>query len=475
MVAFYPEVLREDMSKVKIVDTILRDAHQSQAATRMRIDQMVPAFEYLDKAGYYALECWGGATFDSCLRFLNEDPWDRLRIMRKGLPNTKLMMLLRGQNILGYKHYADDVVDYFVKKTLDNGIDIIRTFDALNDLRNMETAVKAAKKYNGIAEVAMSYTISPVHTETYFVELAKRIESMGADIICIKDMANLLLPYSAYSLVKRLKAATKLPIHVHTHNTTGTGDMTYLKAIEAGADIVDTALSPLANGTAQPATEALVATLKGSEYDTGLDMDQLSKAAEHFRGVAVELTKEGWLDPRVLSVDVNTLLYQVPGGMLSNLIGQLKQANASNRFYDVLAEVPKVREDFGFPPLVTPTSQIVGSQAVLNILGGERYKQVTKESKGLMKGEYGQLPAPVNEAVRKKIIGDEKVITKRPADDIPPELDKYREEIKQYAEQDEDVLSYALFPQVALKFFENRQAAKLRLEGLTADGAVAPI
>lgn len=463
------------MSKVKIVDTILRDAHQSQAATRMRIDQMVPAFEYLDKAGYYALECWGGATFDSCLRFLNEDPWDRLRIMRKGLPNTKLMMLLRGQNILGYKHYADDVVDYFVKKTLDNGIDIIRTFDALNDLRNMETAVKAAKKYNGIAEVAMSYTISPVHTETYFVELAKRIESMGADIICIKDMANLLLPYSAYSLVKRLKAATKLPIHVHTHNTTGTGDMTYLKAIEAGADIVDTALSPLANGTAQPATEALVATLKGSEYDTGLDMDQLSKAAEHFRGVAVELTKEGWLDPRVLSVDVNTLLYQVPGGMLSNLIGQLKQANASNRFYDVLAEVPKVREDFGFPPLVTPTSQIVGSQAVLNILGGERYKQVTKESKGLMKGEYGQLPAPVNEAVRKKIIGDEKVITKRPADDIPPELDKYREEIKQYAEQDEDVLSYALFPQVALKFFENRQAAKLRLEGLTADGAVAPI
>ncbi|MDR1600727.1 MAG: oxaloacetate decarboxylase subunit alpha [Oscillospiraceae bacterium] len=463
------------MAKVKIVDTILRDASQSQAATRMRIDQMVPAFEYLDKAGYYALECWGGATFDSCLRFLNEDPWERLRALRKGLPNTKLQMLLRGQNILGYKHYADDVVEYFVKKSLDNGIDIIRTFDALNDLRNMETAVKATKRYGGIAEVAMSYTISAVHTEAYFVELARRIEGMGADIICIKDMANLLLPYSAYSLVKKLKASTKLPIHVHTHNTTGTGDMTYLKAIEAGADIVDTALSPLANGTSQPATEALVATLKGTEYDPGLDMGQLSKAAEHFRGVAAELTKEGWLDPRVLSVDVNTLLYQVPGGMLSNLIGQLKQAKASDRFYDVLEEVPRVREDFGLPPLVTPTSQIVGTQAVLNVLGGERYKQVTKESKGLMRGEYGQLPAPVNEDVRQKIIGGEKVITNRPADDIPPELDKYRAEIKQYMEQDEDALSYALFPQVALKFFEARQAAKLRLEGLTPDRAAMPI
>ncbi|GHU69715.1 putative oxaloacetate decarboxylase alpha chain [Clostridia bacterium] len=463
------------MSKVKIVDTILRDAHQSQAATRMRIDQMLPACEYLDKAGFYALECWGGATFDSCLRFLNEDPWDRLRKLRKALPNTKLQMLLRGQNILGYKHYADDVVEYFVKKTLDNGIDIIRNFDALNDLRNMETAVKATKGYNGISEVAMSYTISPVHTEEYFVELAKRIEDMGADIICIKDMANLLLPYSAFSLIKRLKEHTKLPIHVHTHNTTGTGDMTYLKAIEAGADIVDTALSPLANGTSQPATEALVATLKGTEYDTGLDMDMLSKAAEHFRGVAVELTKDGWLDPRVLSVDVNTLLYQVPGGMLSNLISQLKQANASNKFYDVLAEVPRVREDFGYPPLVTPTSQIVGSQSVMNILSGERYKTVTKESKAVMRGEYGQLPAPVNEAVRKQIIGDEPVITHRPADDIPPELDKYRQEIKQYSQQDEDVLSYALFPQVALKFFENRQAAQLRLEGLTPDGKTAPI
>ena len=460
--------------KVKIVDTILRDAHQSQAATRMRTEQMLPACEYLDKAGFYALECWGGATYDSCLRFLNEDPWERLRKLRKALPNTKLQMLLRGQNILGYKHYADDVVDYFVKKTLDNGIDIIRTFDALNDLRNMQTAVKATKQYNGVAEVAMSYTISPVHTEQYFVDLARRIEDMGADVICIKDMANLLLPYSAYSLVAKLRKNTKLPIHVHTHNTTGTGDMTYLKAIEAGADIVDTALSPLANGTSQPATESLVATLAGTEYDTGIDLSMLSKAAEVFRKVADELTKEGWLDPRVLSVDVNTLLYQVPGGMLSNLIGQLKQANASDKFYDVLAEVPRVREDFGYPPLVTPTSQIVGSQAVMNVLGGERYKMVTKESKGLMRGEYGQLPAPVNEEIRRKIIGDERVITCRPADEIPPEMDKYRAEIRHLAEQDEDALSYALFPQVAVKFFEARQAAKLRLD-VSPDGAAAAI
>ncbi|MDR0897525.1 MAG: oxaloacetate decarboxylase subunit alpha [Oscillospiraceae bacterium] len=445
------------MPKVLITDTILRDAHQSQAATRMRLDEMLPACEYLDKAGYYSLECWGGATFDACLRFLNEDPWERLRTLRKALPNTKLQMLLRGQNILGYKHYADDVVEYFVKKSIDNGIDIIRTFDALNDLRNMQTAVKACKQYGGIAEVAMSYTISPVHTEEYFVKLAKQIEDMGADTICIKDMANLLLPYAAYSLVKKLKQATKLPIHVHTHNTTGTGDMTYMKAIEAGADIVDTALSPMANGTSQPTTESLVATLAGTPYDTGIDLSMLSKAAVIFRKDATRLQEDGFLDERVLRVDVNTLLYQVPGGMLSNLISQLKQANASDKFYDVLQEVPRVREDFGYPPLVTPTSQIVGSQAVMNVLGGERYKMVTKESRGLMLGEYGQLPAPVNEEVRRKIIGDAKVITHRPADDIAPELDKYRAEIKDWAEQDEDVLSYALFPQVAMKFFEYRR------------------
>ena len=360
------------MAKVLITDTILRDAHQSQAATRMRTEDMLPACEILDKIGYYSLECWGGATFDACLRFLNEDPWERLRKLRKALPNTKLQMLFRGQNILGYKHYADDVVEEFVRLSIKNGIDIIRIFDALNDVRNLETAIKATKKYGGICEVAMSYTVSPVHTEDYFVKLAQQIEELGADTICIKDMANLLLPYKAYSLVKRLKENVKIPIHLHTHNTSGTGDMTLLKAIEAGVDIVDTALSPLGNGTSQPATEPLVATLQGTEYDTGLDLSLMSQAAVHFRKVADKLKAEGVLDPKVLSVDINTLLYQVPGGMLSNLINQLKQANASDKFYDVLAEIPRVREDFGYPPLVTPTSQIVGTQAVMNVLSGER-------------------------------------------------------------------------------------------------------
>ncbi len=464
--------MAENKHRVQITDTILRDAHQSQAATRMRLDEMLPACEQLDKVGYFSLECWGGATFDSCLRFLNEDPWERLRQLRKALPNTKLQMLLRGQNILGYKHYADDVVDYFVKKSIDNGINIIRTFDALNDLRNMETAVKATKKYNGLAEVAMSYTTSPVHTEEYFVKLAKGIESMGADLICIKDMAGLLLPYSAYSLVKKLKANTRLPIVLHTHNTAGTGAMTVLKAIEAGVDVVDTALSPLGGGTSQPATESIVAVLKGTEYDTGLNEELLAKIAEHFRGVAERLTKDGWRDPdKVLSVNAKALQYQVPGGMLSNLIGQLKQANAMDKYYQVLEEVPRVRKDFGYPPLVTPTSQIVGTQAVMNVLGGERYKMVTKESKGLLKGEYGRLPAPVNEEVRKKCIGDEKVITHRPADDIEPELEKYRAEAAKWIQQDEDVLSYALFPQVAGKYFEWRQAQQMKADPTTFNKA----
>jgi len=413
---------------------------------------------------------WGGATFDSCLRFLHEDPWERLRTIRRAMKHTKLQMLLRGQNILGYKHYADDVVEYFVQKSIDNGIDIIRTFDALNDLRNMETAVKATKKYGGIAEVAMSYTISRVHTEDYFVQLAKEIESMGADLICIKDMANLLLPYDAYSLVKKFKANTKLPVVLHTHNTTGTGDMTLLKAVEAGIDVVDTALSPLGSGTSQPATEALVATLKGTEYDTGLDLNLLSDIAEHFRTVAARLTKDGWRDPeRVLSVDVNTLRYQVPGGMLSNLIGQLKQAGKIDKFYEMMGEIPRVREDFGLPPLVTPTSQIVGTQAVMNIIAGERYKMVPNESKALLRGEYGHLPAPANEAVRKQILGDEPLITHRPADDLKPELDNYRKEMAQYNQQDEDVLSYALFPAVAVKFFQTRQAAQLKTDPTTYD------
>ena len=449
------------MAKVLITDTILRDAHQSQAATRMRLEDMLPACPILDKVGYYSLECWGGATFDSCLRFLNEDPWERLRALRKALPNTKLQMLFRGQNILGYRHYADDVVDEFVRLSIKNGIDIIRIFDALNDVRNLEPAIKATKKYGGICEVALSYTLSPVHTEEYFVDLAKQLEKMGADNICIKDMANLLLPYDAYSLVKKLKEGLKptTKVHLHTHNTAGVGNMTTLKAIEAGVDIVDCALSPLGNGTSNPATEPLVATLKGTEYDTGIDLDLLSQATQHFRGVANKLKEQGVLDPKVLSVDINTLKYQVPGGMLSNLINQLKQANASDRLYEVLAEVPRVREDFGYPPLVTPTSQIVGTQAVMNVLCGERYKMCPKESQGLMHGDYGRLPAPVNEEVRKKVIGDRKPITCRPVED--PEygvkkLADFKKECKDMAKSEEDVLSYALFPQVAEKFFKAR-------------------
>ena len=444
-----------------ITDTILRDAHQSQAATRMRIEDMIPALERLDKIGYWSVECWGGATFDSCMRFLNEDPWERLRTIKKHMPNTKLQMLFRGQNILGYKHYADDVVDMFVKKSIENGIDVIRIFDALNDPRNLEQAIKSCKEYGGICEPAISYTISPVHNEEYFVKLAKTLENMGADVICIKDMANLLLPYDAYSLVKKLKESIKVPIHLHTHNTTGTGDMTYLMAAQAGVDIVDCALSPFGNGTANPATEALVATLQGTERDTGLDLEKLSDIATHFRGVANKMKAEGTLDPKVLNVDAKTLIYQVPGGMLSNTISQLKQAGKEDKLYEVLAEVPRVKKDFGYPPLVTPTSQIVGTQAVMNVISGERYKMVPKESKALLRGEYGKLPAEVNEEVRKKAIGDDEVITCRPADLLEPELEKYAAEMKEkgIGKSYEDVLSYALFPQVAEKFFAVRDVA----------------
>ena len=459
------------MGKVMITDTILRDAHQSQAATRMRTEDMLPACEVLDNAGFYSLECWGGATFDSCLRFLNEDPWERLRKLREAMPKTKLQMLFRGQNILGYKHYADDVVDEFVRLSIKNGINVIRIFDALNDPRNLKQAIDSTNKYNGICEVAMSYTVSPVHTEDYFVDLAVQFEKMGAQNICVKDMANLLLPYQAYSLIKKLKQALKKDtlVHLHTHNTTGTGDMVNLKAIEAGVDIVDCALSPLANGTSQPATESLIATLQGTEYDTGIDLNELTKATEHFRKVAQKLQAEGILDPKVLRVDVNTLKYQVPGGMLSNLINQLKQAGKSDKLYEVLAEVPRVRKDFGYPPLVTPTSQIVGTQAVMNVIAGERYKMNPKESQGLMRGEYGKLPAPVNEEVRHKVIGDAKVITYRPADDLKPEMEKYRKECARWYTQEEDVLSYALFPQVAPKFFEYRQAEQLKLDNSVLD------
>ena len=445
--------------KLFITDTILRDAHQSQAATRMRLEDMLPACEMLDEMGYWSLECWGGATFDVCMRFLGEDPWKRLDELKAHMPKTKLQMLLRGQNILGYKHYADDVVEAFVGKSIEHGINVIRIFDALNDTRNMEAAMKYTKKHGGICEAAISYTKSPVHSEEYFVNLAKELVQMGADTIAIKDMANLLLPYDAYSLVKKLKAEIEIPIHLHTHNTTGTGDMVNLMAAQAGVDIVDCALSPLANGTAQPATEALVATLMGTERDTGLDLSKLSECAAHFRKVQTKMKEEGTLDPKVLNVDTNTLLYQVPGGMLSNLISQLKGFKAEDRYYEVLAEVPRVREDFGFPPLVTPTSQIVGNQAVLNVLMG-KYKSFTKESKGLLRGEYGRLPGTVNEEVRKMAIGNDEIITCRPADLLEPELDKYREETKGIAKSEEDVLSYALFPQVAAKFFAERDAVK---------------
>jgi len=421
----------------------------------MRLEDMLPACELLDSMGYWSVECWGGATFDACMRFLDEDPWQRLRTLRKAMPNTKLQMLLRGQNLLGYRHYGDDVVDLFCRKAIENGIDVVRIFDALNDTRNMEVSIKSVKKYGGIVEAALSYTTSPVHDEEYFVNKALELEAMGADTICIKDMANLLLPKDAYSLVSKIKQAVKVPVHLHTHNTTGTGSMVYMAAAMAGVDIIDCALSPFANGTSQPGTESMVAALQGTPRDTGLDLEKLSKAAAHFRTVADKMEAEKLISSKVLRVDPKTLLYQVPGGMLSNLISQLKQANAEDRYEEVLKEVPRVREDFGYPPLVTPTSQIVGSQAVLNVLMG-RYRSFTKESKGLLKGEYGQLPGKVNEEVRKMAIGDEEVILCRPADLIEPEMDKIRKEYGDICKTEEDLLSCALFPQVAPEFIKRR-------------------
>ena len=452
------------MGKVGITETICRDAHQSLIATRMTTEEILPALPLLDKAGYHALEVWGGATFDSCLRFLNEDPWERLRKIRAAAPNTNLQMLFRGQNILGYRHYADDVVEYFVQKSIANGINIIRIFDALNDVRNLQTAINATKKEGGHVQAAISYTISPVHNNEYFVKLAKEFESCGADSICIKDMAGLLTPYNAYDLVKQLKKAVKVPIELHTHYTSGVASMTYLKAIEAGVDIVDCALSPLALGTSQPPTEPLVATLEGTEYDTGMKLDVLSEIAEYFKPLREKYLASGLLDTKVMGVDINTLKYQVPGGMLSNLVSQLKQQGKEDKLDEVLREVPEVRKDLGYLPLVTPTSQIVGTQAVLNVLMGERYKMVTKETKGVCKGEYGRTPVPIDEEFRKKIIGDEKAITCRPADLIKPELDKVRKDAAEWIEQEEDVLSYALFEQVAVKFFEQRRAAKYKID-----------
>lgn len=455
-----------------ITETILRDAHQSHAATRMTTEQMLPVLDALDDVGYYSLEAWGGATFDSCLRFLNEDPWERLRILKSHLKKTKIQMLLRGQNLLGYKHYPDDVVEKFIEYSIKNGVDVIRVFDALNDVRNLETSIKAIKKYGGICEVAISYTTSPIHTNEYFVNLAKECEAMGADNICLKDMANLLLPYTAYELVSALKKALKPTtlVRVHTHNTTGTGDMVYLKAVEAGCDVVDTALSPLGNGTSQPTTEAFIKTLEGTPYDTGLDLSKLLPITNYFKTVANDLEKSGSLNPNVRKVDVNTLVYQVPGGMLSNLMNQLKQQNKLDKLDDVLSEVPRVRKDCGYPPLVTPSSQIVGAQAVLNVLNGERYKTATKEFKALLRGEYGKLPGKPDADVIAKLVGGEKTIDCRPADLLAPELDKYRAECSEYSTKIEDVLSYALFGDVALNFFKWRIAKEKSIDkDLAAD------
>ena len=454
---------------LKITETVLRDAHQSLIATRMTTEQMLPIVDKMDKIGYHAVECWGGATFDASLRFLKEDPWERLRKLRDGFKNTKLQMLFRGQNILGYNHYADDVVEYFVQKSIANGIDIIRIFDCLNDLRNLETAVKAANKENGHAQIALSYTLGDAYTLDYWKDMAKRIEDMGAKSLCIKDMAGLLVPAKATELVQALKESVEIPIDLHTHYTSGVASMTYMKAVEAGCDIIDTAISPFSMGTSQPATEVMVEAFKGTEYDTGLDQAKLAEIADYFRPMREDALKSGLMITKVLGVNIQTLRYQVPGGMLSNLVSQLKEMGQEDKYEQVLEEVPRVRKDFGEPPLVTPSSQIVGTQAVLNVVSGERYKMVTKESKKLLSGQFGQTVKPFNPEVQKKCIGDEKPITCRPADLIKPQLADIEKEMAQYKQQDEDVLSYALFPQVATEFFKYREAQQNKVDASAAD------
>ena len=441
---------------VKIVDTCLRDGHQSLFATRMNTEEILSVVEDLDKAGYYALEVWGGATFDSCIRFLDEDPWERLRAIKAKCKNTKLQMLFRGQNILGYRHYADDVVDKFVELSIKNGIDVIRIFDALNDVRNLRQAVESTKKYGGECQIALSYTTSPIHTVDYYVELAKEIEKIGADSICIKDMAGVLLPEDAYELVSRLKAAVKLPIELHGHCTGGIMEMTYRKAIEAGVDRIDTALSPLSGGTSQPSTEAFQYALEGTKFDPKLDVKCLNAAAEKMTKIKDKYLENGMLNPKALIKNPNILKYQVPGGMLSNLMSQLKQQGAMDKYEEVLNEVPRVRKDMGYPPLVTPLSQMVGTQAVMNVITGERYKMVPKEIKEYLHGLYGKSPAPVNEDVKKKIIGDDEVITYRPADKLNPQFEELREKYKDLVKSDEDVLTCALFEAKAVKFLTAR-------------------
>lgn len=457
------------MGKLKITETVLRDAHQSLIATRMSLDEMLPIMSEIDKIGFYSAEVWGGATFDACIRFLDEDPWERLRTIRKAMPNTKLQMLFRGQNMLGYRHYADDCVEYFVQKAIANGMDIIRIFDALNDIRNLESAVKATKKESGHVQIAMSYTTGEVFTHEYYVNYAKQIEALGADSICLKDMAALLTPYEAYSLTKELKKAVNIPIQLHTHYTTGLASMCIMKAAEAGMDIVDTAMSPLALGTSHAPTESIVAAFQGTEYDTGLDLVKLGEIREYFMKLRQKYIDSGLLDPKMLATDANALIYQVPGGMLSNLLSQLKQAGKEDQLNEVLAEVPRVRKDSGYPPLVTPTSQIVGTQAVFNVITGERYKTVTKEFKGIVKGEYGKTPVPIDPEFQKMILKGEEPITCRPADLLEPELDKLKTECAEWTEQEEDVLTYAMFPKVAPKFFEKRRNKKYGIDGEHSD------
>ena len=461
---------------LKITETVLRDAHQSLIATRMTTEQMLPIIDKMDKVGYHSVECWGGATFDASLRFLKEDPWERLRKLRDGFKNTKLQMLFRGQNILGYNHYADDVVEYFVQKSIANGIDIIRIFDCFNDLRNLKSSVEAVKLVkkenpNAHAQIALCYTLGDAYTLDYWKETAKRIEDMGADSICIKDMAGLLVPKKATELVQALKDGSSLPIQMHTHYTSGVASMTYMKAVEAGADIIDTAMSPFSMGTSQPATEVMVEAFKDTPYDTGLDQNLLAEIAAYFQPMREEALKTGLMNTKVLGVNIKTLLYQVPGGMLSNLVSQLKEAGAEDKYQEVLEEIPRVRKDFGEPPLVTPSSQIVGTQAVLNVLQGERYKMITKESKKVLMGEFGQTIKPFNPEVQKKAIGDATPITCRPADLIEPQLEKFKNDpvVQEYKQQDEDVLSYALFPAVATEFFKYRAAQQSKVDPKAAD------
>lgn len=448
------------MKKLKITETVLRDGHQSLAATRMKTKDMLPVLEKMDQVGYASIECWGGATFDASMRFLEEDPWQRLHLIRKNIKKTKLQMLLRGQNLLGYRHYADDVVTYFVQKSIAGGIDILRIFDAFNDLRNVETAVRAAKREGGQVQLAMAYTTGRAYTLEYWKELAKDMESLGADSLCIKDMAGILTPEAAMELVPVLKQTVEIPIQLHSHCTSGIAPLTYLKGVEAGCDGIDTAISPFAMGTSQPPTEVMAETFRGTPFDTGLDQKLLGEVADHFRPVRDAFLDDGTLDPKLLGVDVKTLLYQVPGGMLSNLVSQLKEQKAMNKFYEVLAEIPRVRADLGEPPLVTPSSQIVGTQAVLNVLAGERYKIMSQETKAILHGDYGSTVKPFNREIQKKAIGDEAPITCRPADLLQPELESLTKALAGFGEKEEDVLSYAMFPQVAADFFKRRAARK---------------